>query len=92
MPRVSIEGNYRFTMQIPPAAKARLLRAAAVENSTLKDFMLRNALRAADDVLEQAERIVLSERDTQIILDLLDNPPEPSERLVAAIKSLRSQE
>lgn len=88
MPRVSIEDNYRFTMQIPPAAKARLLRAAAVENSTLKDFMLRNALRAADDVLEQAERIVLSERDTQIILDLLDNPREPNARMIAALKSM----
>ena len=69
MPRVSVDDNYRFTMQIPPLAKARLLRAAALEHTTLKDFMLRNSLSAADAVIDRAEHIMLSERDTQKVLD-----------------------
>jgi len=88
MPRVSVETSDRFTMQIPPMQKARLVRAASLEQTTLKDFMLRNALDAAEQVIERAERIALSERDTQKVLDLLDNPREPNARLVAALKTM----
>ncbi|NBS35656.1 MAG: DUF1778 domain-containing protein, partial [Methylocystaceae bacterium] len=31
MPRVAIDNSSRFPMQIPPAEKARLMRAAAIE-------------------------------------------------------------
>ncbi len=88
MPRVAIRDNSRFAMRIPPAEKSRLMRAASLEQTDLKDFMLRNALRAADAVIERAEHIVLSERDTRLWLDLLDNPPEPNDRLIAAAKAL----
>ncbi len=88
MPRVSVESNPRFTMEIPPLEKARLVRAASIEHTTLKDFMLRNALNAAEQVLDRAERISLSERDTRKVLDLLDNPREPNARLVAALKTM----
>jgi len=92
MPRVSVENNPRFTMEIPPAEKARLVRAAALEHTTLKEFMLRNALQAADSVIERTERIELSERDTQKILDLLDNPPPPSARMIEALQSMPAAE
>jgi uncharacterized protein (DUF1778 family) len=86
MPRVGVEANPRFTMEIPPPEKARLLRAASLEQTTLKNFMLRNALNAADAVIARAERIALSERDTRKILDLLDKPGEPNPRLVSVLK------
>jgi len=88
MPRVSVSDNHRFTMQIPPQEKARLVRAAALEHTSLKDFMLRNSLNAANAVIDRAERITLSERDTRMLLDLLDNPREPNARMVAALKTL----
>lgn len=88
MPRAAIENNNRFAMRIPQAVKARLMRAAALEQTDLKDFMLRNALRAADAVIDRAERVVLSERDTRLWLDLLDNPPKPNAKLLAAAKAL----
>ena len=91
MPRANIEDNNRFTMLIPPIEKARLVRAASLEQTTLKDFMLRNSLNAADQVIDRAERITLSERDTRLLLDLLDNPREPNARLVAATKRLPSE-
>jgi len=87
-PRTAIEDNSRFAMRIAPAEKARLMRAASLENTDLKDFLLRNALRAADAVIEHAERVTLSERDSRLWLDLLDNPPEPNDRLIAAAKAL----
>jgi hypothetical protein len=39
-----------------------------------------------------AERLQLSERDSLLVLNLLENPPPPNERLIAAMESLRSME
>lgn len=87
MPRASVETNPRFTLDIPPQDKARLMRAAAAMHVSLKEFMLGHALRAADAVLERHERIALSERDTQKVLQLLDNPRPPNPRMVAALRT-----
>ncbi len=88
MPRNAVENTTRFPMQIPPAMKARLMRAAAVEQTSLKDFILRNALRGADDVLAKADCVHFDEEQTRFILDLLDNPPQPNKKLLAAAKAL----
>lgn len=91
MPRVATENTSRFPMQIPPAEKARLMRAAALENTTLKDFVLRNALIAAEAVIEKSERLRLDEEQTRFMLDLLDNPPQPNAKLLAAARSLAAR-
>jgi uncharacterized protein (DUF1778 family) len=87
MPRAAIENN-RYAMRIGREEKARLMRAAALEQTDLKDFILRSALSAADDVIGHAEQVALSERDTRLWLELLDNPPAPNDRLIAAAKAL----
>ena len=91
MPRAAAENTSRFPMQIPPAEKARLMRAAALERTSLRDFVLRNALLAAEAVIEKAERISLDEDQTRFMLDLLDNPPKPNARLLAAARSLSAR-
>lgn len=87
MPRVAIENN-RYAMRLDAEEKARLMRAATLEKTDLKNFILRSALDAADEVIERAETIKLTERDTRRLLDLLDNPPPPNPRLIAAAKAL----
>jgi uncharacterized protein (DUF1778 family) len=87
MPRAAVENN-RYAMRIEASDKARLMQAAALERTDLKDFILRSALAAADGVIERDKNIRLSERDTRLLLDLLDNPPAPNERLVAAARAL----
>jgi uncharacterized protein (DUF1778 family) len=64
----------------------RLLTAAAThEQLDMTAFILRTALPAARGVLDRAERIGVSERDTVRILKLLENPPKlTSARLAAA--------
>jgi uncharacterized protein (DUF1778 family) len=86
------ESTSRFPMQIPPAEKSRLLRAAALENTSMKEFVLRNALRAADAVIERNERLHFDEEQTRFILDLLDHPPAPNKKLLAAAKALVERE
>lgn len=77
-----------MSMRIRAEEKATLLRAAALENTDLTDFVLQNALRSAKAVIEQAEHIRLSARDSQRVLDLLENPPRPNAKLRAAARGL----
>ena len=88
MPALAVKENNRLALRVSPADKAKLLRAVALAHTDMTDFILRNALRAADEVIDQAERMVLSERDTRLWLDLLDNPPKANARLIAAAKAL----
>lgn len=91
MPRTAIENNSRMALRIRPADKARLMRASALEHTDLTDFILRNVLRAADAVIEQAERMVLSERDSLRVLELLEHPPAPNACLMAAARALPAE-
>jgi uncharacterized protein (DUF1778 family) len=47
---------------------------------------LRSVLPTAHEVVDRAERIVLSECDTARVLDLLENPPKPFPSLMAAAR------
>jgi uncharacterized protein (DUF1778 family) len=49
-------------------------------------FIMRTVLPAAREVMDRAERIVLSERDTVRVLELLENPPRPTPALKAAAR------
>lgn len=44
--------------------------------------------RAAKTVIEESERIRLSERDSLLVLDLLENPPGPNAKLRRAIAAI----
>jgi uncharacterized protein (DUF1778 family) len=78
----------RIELRIDPADKAVLARAAALEHTDVTGFILRNILPAAREVIERSERLVLSERDSVRVLELLENPPPPSPRLLRAARSL----
>ena len=55
------------------------------------DFVISNAVSAARKVIEQHERLQLSERDSQHVLKLLEEPPLPNAKLTAAAVSLPKQ-
>jgi uncharacterized protein (DUF1778 family) len=88
MPRVAVEDNSRVSLRIRPEEKALLLRAVALSHTDLTDFVLRHALRAAKDAVEEADHVRLSERDSLRVLDLLEHPPAPNARLLAAARAL----
>jgi uncharacterized protein (DUF1778 family) len=88
IPSIANENNERMSLRVPAAAKAKLVRAAALRNTDLTNFVTQSALREAEAVIEQAETIKVSERDFLRILELLENPPAPNEKLRAAARSL----
>jgi len=88
MPRVAVDDNKRMNLRVRPEQKATLIRAAALQNTDLTDFVVRNALREARIVIEEAERLVLSERDSLLVLKMLEDPPAANARLRAAIAAM----
>ena len=88
MPRVVVEDNKRMNLRILPEQKAVLARAAALARTDLTNFVTQAALREAESVIEEAERVRLSARDSLLVLDLLENPPRLNKKLKAAISAL----
>ncbi len=88
MPRVAVEDNSRMSLRIPAEEKAILLRAAALRRTDLTEFVRQHSLNAARAVIQEAEHLELSERDSLRVLALLEDPPKPNEKLLAAAKSL----
>lgn len=88
MPRAAVDDNERMNLRVKPEVKARLVRAAALRHTDLTEFVTRTALREAEAVIEAAEHIKLSERDSLLVLDLLENPPAPNAKLRTAIAAM----
>ena len=77
-----------MSLRIRAEDKAPLLRAVALNHTDLTDFVIHHALRAAKAVIERAEHVQLSGRDSLRVLDLLENPPAPNAKLRAAARAL----
>jgi uncharacterized protein (DUF1778 family) len=88
MPRIPVETNDRMSLRIASEDKSLLMRAAALQHINLTEFVIRNAVSVARQVIEDSERMKLTERDSLRVLDLLDNPPAPNDKLMAAALAL----
>ena len=76
----------RIELRATKEEKRILATAAAYERLDVTSFIMRNVLPAAREVMDRAERTVLSERDTVRVLELLENPPKPTSALRAAAR------
>jgi uncharacterized protein (DUF1778 family) len=76
----------RIELRTTKEEKRLLTTAAAYERLDVTTFIMRNVLPAAREVVDRAERIVLSERDTTRVLELLEKPPRPTAALIAAAR------
>ncbi|EFR1252497.1 DUF1778 domain-containing protein [Salmonella enterica] len=88
MPQIAIESNERLSLRVSTDAKKLIVRAAAIQQTNLTDFVVSNVLPVAKKIVDAAERVYLTERDTQMIMEILDNPPAPNEKLLAAAFAL----
>jgi uncharacterized protein (DUF1778 family) len=88
MPRAAVEDNQRLSLRMTPAVKARIARAAALRHADLTSFVTQAALREADAVIETAEQIRLTEDSYRHLLALLEDPPAPNAKLLAAARAM----
>ena len=78
----------RLDIRLKASEKAVLARAAALRHQDLTGFILNSALPKAEEVIRDAEQVQLSKRDSVHVLNLLENPPSPTERLIRAAKAV----
>jgi len=76
----------RIELRATKEEKRLLAAAAACERLDVTSFIMRTALPVAREVVDHAERIRLSERDSVRVLKLLENPPKPTKALLAAAR------
>lgn len=86
MPATTTVREDRIELRTTKNEKRLLAQAAAYERLDVTSFIMRNVLPTARDVVDRAERIALSERDTVRVLELLENPPKPTPALMAAAR------
>ena len=88
MPQIPVENNERISLRIASSEKSLLMRAAVLQHTNLTEFVTRNAVAIAKEIIEQNEQVQLTERDSLHILELLANPPEPNNKLMTAAFAL----
>ena len=88
MARPAVQENRRIAMRIRAGDKAMIIRAAALEQTNLTEFMLRTALREAQAVIDNNQQVKLTRRDSLAVLDLLENPPCPNSKLRKVARGL----
>ena len=77
----------RIGARVPHEVYATLCRAAELTGATVNQFLVQAALKEAQAVIEREEVIRLSVRDWRWLLDVMDKPPTPNAKLLAALQN-----
>ena len=78
-------------MRVKPSDKVRISRAAVLTGVKLATFVRASASREAERILREHQTTALSARDSQTLLEALDNPPLPSKAARDAVRDYRSR-
>ena len=81
----------RMHIRLDTLSKQKLERAAAYTHKSLSEFVLGQALHAADEVIQEHETIKLSHEDWDVFLDALESPPQANARLKKALADHRKR-
>jgi uncharacterized protein (DUF1778 family) len=77
--------NERIELRVAASAKELIQRAMTVSGLTAGDLAYEGARR----VLDEHQRMTLSGADRDAFLDAVLNPPEPTEKLISALRRHR---
>jgi uncharacterized protein (DUF1778 family) len=81
----------RMHLRLDTKTKRKLERAASYEETSVADFVLTNAVAAAERVIDSHEKITLSTNDWEAFHRALINPPAPNKRLKEAARRYRER-
>jgi uncharacterized protein (DUF1778 family) len=91
MARTAEAKRDRMHLRLDARTKRKLERAAAYEETSVTDFVLANAVAAAERVIDTHEKVTLSERDWKVFYDALVKPPKPNRKLREAARRYRER-
>lgn len=78
--------NQRVSARVPQQVYDILAQAAEVTGATINQFLVQSAYEKAQKVIEDSRFIVISMKSSKAFFDTLENPPEPDQKLVDAVR------
>lgn len=81
----------RLDLRVTGEQKQLLERAAALKGVSVSAYTLFHVLPAAKQDIDSHERLILSNRDRDLFLSVMENPPELKGKLKQAIKKYREK-
>lgn len=82
----------RIDLRLTDDDKSTIEEAAAMTNQTITQFMVASASERAAEIIEQHRRLILNEESWNRVMDAIDNPPVPDDRLKRAARRLQRME
>ncbi|MCH8542644.1 MAG: DUF1778 domain-containing protein [Alcanivorax sp.] len=76
----------RVNLRVDAKTKAMLVQAAEISGTPLTEFVVQTALDRADRLVSQPKVTRVSNEEFFRVLDLIENPPAPTDYLVEAMK------
>lgn len=84
------EALAQINFRLPSEMKKLVERAAIASGQSLQDFAMQTLLRRANEVLEHQQERVLTDRDRDLFLALLDSDAGPNDALRTAAEDYKS--
>lgn len=81
----------RFDTRLPKEQKAFFERAARLGGfRSLTDFIVLTVQERAKEIILERERILASQKDSEIFFDAITNPSKPNQKLTEAANEYKS--
>ena len=76
----------RIYLRLDRSTKKKIMNAAAHSRKSMTDFVVSSAIQAADEIIEEHNKMILSDRDRDAFFEALINPQPPSKALSHAFR------
>ena len=76
----------RVDFRVSDVQKSLLERAAEIKHLSLSSYILSSSIKQAELDIAENEMLILSNRDRNLVMSALENPPEPNEALRGMFK------
>ena len=76
----------RVDFRVSDVQKSLLKRAAEIKHLSLSSYILSSSIKQAELDIAENEMLILSNRDRDLVMSALENPPEPNEALKGLFK------
>jgi len=81
----------RIDLRVNQEQKDLLEMAASIKGISLSAYLLANCLEIAQADIAKHQKLVLSDRDRDLFLSLIVNPPKPNQDLVEAMEEFQQE-
>ena len=80
----------RVDFRTTPEIKSLIEQAAAIYGTTVSEYIKATVVEKSREIIERNETRILSDRDRDVFLALLDSPAAPNQALLAAAAEFKN--